>query len=131
MCNQVLEHITFPLQGIKNLSYITAPGGYIWVSIPTINCIHGEPWFYSSGYHPRMLKSLGRTVGLEILHIGAWGSRKYLVAAVLGRWLTEKQLKRGFRGMWDLAFPWLALQDGRRSQVHKYITDCWVLFRKR
>ena len=130
MCNQVLEHIAFPLQGMKNLFYITAPGGYIWVSIPTINCIHGEPYFYSAGYHPRMLQKLGDVVGLEVLHIGAWGSKKYLVAAVLGKWLTEKQLSPGFRSMRDLVFPWLALQDGRKSQIDKVISDSWALFRK-
>ena len=131
MCNQVLEHIASPFQGMKNLSHITLPGGYLWVSIPTINCIHGEPWFYSSGYHPRMLQKLGEQAGLEIVHLGAWGNKKYLVQAVLGNWLTEKQLKWGFRNMHDLAFPYLAVQDGRKNQIEKnIITDTWALFKK-
>lgn len=131
MCNQVLEHIASPFQGMKNLSHITLPGGYLWVSIPTINCIHGEPWFYSSGYHPRMLQKLGEQAGLKIVHLGAWGNKKYLVQAVQGNWLTEKQLKRGFRNMNDLAFPYFAIQDGRKNQINKnIITDTWALYQK-
>jgi hypothetical protein len=41
LCNQVLEHIYNPFQGIKNIHFITKKNGYAWISIPTINCIHG------------------------------------------------------------------------------------------
>lgn len=131
LCNQVFEHIYSPFQGLKNVSFITRPGGYIWISIPTINCIHGEPYFYSAGYHPRFLHRLGKEAGLECVHIGAWGNKKYLTAAVLGRWLTHDQLRPGFHSKFDFAYPYHALKDGRVNDLSgNFITDCWALFKK-
>ena len=69
MCNQVLEHIFNPQLAFKNLCQQTAPSGYIYVSIPTLNCIHGEPDFFSSGFYPRFLEYLAIENKLEILNM--------------------------------------------------------------
>ena len=130
LCSQVLEHIYSPSQALKNLKYITKTNGYIWVSIPTINCIHGEPYFYSSGYHPRYLARLAKQVGLECLHIGAWGNKKYLASAVLGKWLCHDQLKPSLNKIQEF-FKIDALKDGRLNDLTgNYITDSWVLLKK-
>lgn len=57
MCNQVLEHVFNPHLAFKNLCQQTATNGYIYASIPTLNCIHGEPDFFSSGFHPRFFRA--------------------------------------------------------------------------
>jgi len=130
LCSQVLEHIYSPSQALKNLKYITKTNGYIWVSIPTINCIHGEPYFYSSGYHPRYLARLAKHVGLECLHIGAWGNKKYLASAVLGKWLNHDQLKPSLNKIQEF-FKIDALKDGRLNDLTgNYITDTWALLKK-
>jgi hypothetical protein len=125
ICNQVLEHVFNPHVAFANLVHQTAAGGAIYVSIPTINCIHGEPYFYSSGFHPRFLERLGQEHGLEILNIGYWGSHKYMINAVCGIWLAANQLAptgtQGVRGLQRV--------EGRVKQ-EPYITDCWGLFRK-
>jgi len=78
-----------------------------------------------------MLKRLGEEAGLNLMHLGAWGSEKYMVAAVLGRWLTAKELRPGIRSRFDLVFPWLALQDGRKNACSpQVVTDTWALYRK-
>lgn len=130
ICSQVFEHIFSPLAGIKNLSYITQNGGYIWISIPTINCIHGEPFFYSSGYHPRYLYRLANEVGLDILHIGAWGNIRYLNSAVLGKWLTADNLKPSFSKISEI-FKNHTFIDGRSNSLRDdCITDTWALLKK-
>jgi hypothetical protein len=131
MCNQVLEHVFNPHLAFKNLYNQTAPSGYIYVSIPTLNCIHGEPDFFSSGFHPRFLEHLALENKLEILNIGYWGSYKYLINAVSGRWLSENRLKKGFFSIKDLNYPIRFLfNDGRIKSKKNYITDCWALFKK-
>ena len=131
LCSQVFEHIFSPVRGLQNLTKLVKPGGYIWVSVPTINCIHGDPYFYSAGYHPRFLSRLAREVGVQCIHVGGFGSEKYLAAAVLRRWLTHDQLKPGFRRGWDFAFPYLALKDGRKNDnTGKFISDSWALYRR-
>ena len=124
--NQVLEHVFNPQTAFKNIVHHTAPGGYIWISIPVINCIHGEPYFYSSGFHPRFLERIGKENNLEILHIGTWGSYKYMISAVSGDWLTVKELLPGNAKSYQ--HPDATNADGRIKD--NYLTDCWALYRK-
>lgn len=127
ICNQVLEHVFNPHVAFKNLVHHTAPGGYLYVSIPAANCIHGEPNFFSSGFHPRFLERLAHDNQLEILEIDHWGSYKYMVNAVSGYWLSESQLRPN--STQGVQFAELLKMDGRTNE-DRYMTDCWGLFRK-
>lgn len=130
-CNQVFEHIFSPIQAIKNIHYITKKNGYAWITVPTINCIHGDPYFYSAGYHPRYLDRLCKSAGFEVIHIGAFGSRKYLAHAVQGHWCFHDELRPGFRSKRDFAYPYFAIQDGRKNNTNgKFIVDTWALLKK-
>jgi len=137
ICNQVLEHVFNPHQAFQNLIHHTRPGGLIWISIPTINCIHGEPHFYSSGYHPRFLERLARSNNLEIVGVSHWGSVRFLLHQVTGKWLNFNQLKVGLHTLEDCRFPNYVFSDGRDPNCayaaamgfDKIITDCWGLFR--
>lgn len=132
LCNQVFEHIFSPQQGLKNISFVAKKNSYVWISLPTINCIHGEPYFYSAGYHPRFLDRIFRESGFEVIHIGAWGNRKYLAYAVQGKWLTNNELKRSIKSKLDFAHPYFAMTDGRKNDTSgKFITDTWGLFKKK
>lgn len=131
LCNQVLEHIFSPSQGMKNIHHIIKKNAYAWITIPTINRIHGEPYFYSAGYHPRFLYRLCKELGFEVIHLGAWGSQKYLTYAVQGKWSTSIELKKGFRSKYDIAHPYLAMKDGRKNTTDgRFITDTWALIKK-
>jgi hypothetical protein len=138
LCNQVLEHVFHPHQAFRNLVHHTRPRGLIFVSLPTINCVHGEPHFYSSGFHPRFLRRLAEESGLEVLGTGEWGTLKYMLHAVTGTWLTDESLRPGFHGPHDFRFPNLVYADGRNPddpftrsmQLPPFITDCWGLFRR-
>lgn len=131
ICNQVLEHVFDPHLAFKNLYHQTAPNGHIYISIPTLNCIHGEPDFFSSGFHPRFLENLAIANKLEILNIGYWGSYKYLINAVSGRWLPENHLKKGLFSIKDLKYPiQFIFEDGRIKSKENLITDCWALLKK-
>jgi SAM-dependent methyltransferase len=130
ICNQTFEHVFNAHVAFRNLVHHTAVGGYIYVSIPTINCIHGEPYFYSSGFHPRFLERLAVECDVEAVNVGSWGSYKYMINSVSGKWLPEKALRRGRLTRKSVKLPGLIFQDGRINQP-KYITDCWGLFRRR
>jgi hypothetical protein len=129
LCNQTLEHVFNPHAAFQNPIHHTAPGGYIYMAIPTINCVNGEPYFFSSGFHPRFLKRLGQEAGLDVLNVGRWGSYKYLINAVSGTWLPEAALRRGIVTGRALKHPGLVFQDGRVNEP-KYINDCWALYRR-
>jgi hypothetical protein len=139
MCNQVLEHVFDPHRALRNVVHHTRPGGLIFISIPTINCIHGEPYFYSSGFHPRWLERLALANELAVLGLSHWGTYKYMLHAVTGTWLTDQTLRPGFHGPHDFRFPNMVFADGRNlddpytraMQMQPVITDCWGLFAKR
>lgn len=144
ICNQVLEHLFNPIIGFKNVLYHAIKGAYIWITIPTINCIHGEPHFYSSGYHPRFLERLAKLHNCKILHLGFWGSRKYLINAVLGHWLNEEELSgklKNLKSFRQLLHPMYFFIDGTNDQSknvkkkfvfnkNQVITDTWILLKK-
>jgi len=140
LCNQVLEHVFDPHQAFRNVIHHTRPGGgLIFVSIPTINCIHGEPYFYSSGFHPRFLRRLADANQLEVIGLSHWGTPKYMLHAVTGTWLTDENLRPGCHGVHDFRFPNFVFADGRdpddaftaAMRISPVITDCWGLFARK
>ena len=132
ICNQVLEHVFNPHVAFRNILKQTRNGGYVYITIPTINRIHGEPYFYSSGFHPRFLTRLGVENNLEVIDLGWWGSYKYMINAVSGHWLPEKMLRRGIHQFNDVKFPLQIFKDGCKPDVgeNEIITDCWALYKK-
>lgn len=140
LLNQVLEHVFNPRQVFRNIKHHLADGGYFYISIPTINCIHGDPFFYSSGFHPRYLERMAKEFNFDVIGLGYWGSPKYMVHAVSGRkWLSHDDLLPGLHGEHDVMFPNFIAVDGRHQVdlvsksmgFPETITDCWVLLRKK
>ena len=76
LCEQVLEHVSDPALAFRNLVAILSPGGLLHVSVPGVNGVHGDPFYFYSGFHKRLLKSWAEELGLEIVDIGDWGSPK-------------------------------------------------------
>lgn len=138
VCNQVLEHVFNPHQAFQNLMHHTREGGLIFVTIPAINCVHGEPHYYSAGYHPRFLARLASANGLNLIGLSSWGSIKYMAHAVTGTWLSNSALRPGYQSVADFRFPGLVFSDGRKEDCEyaramgfgSYVTDCWALYQK-
>lgn len=143
ICNHTFEHIFNPFVAIKNLIHHTAPMGYIFLSVPVVDCIHGEPHFYYSGFHPRFLSRMAQESGLEIISIGCWGNHKAMINGMHGRWLTQKESRRGLFNFNNFSQPANALRKFVRNlrqlsvafedgqvQSFRYLTNTWILLRK-
>ena len=77
LCEQVFEHIPDPLNAIKNIKFLLKDNGLVHISVPSMNGIHTDPYYYTAGYHKRMLTYLAEKVGgYEILECESWGSKK-------------------------------------------------------
>jgi hypothetical protein len=143
ICNHTFEHIFNPFVAIKNLIHHTAPNGYIFLSVPVVDCIHGEPHFYYSGFHPRFLARIAQENGLEMISLGGWGNHKAMINGVSGRWLSERESRRGLFRFAELSHPanalrtlarnlrqlCVAFEDGRTPSA-RYPTNTWALLRK-
>ena len=75
-CEQVFEHLADPFRAFQNLNLLLKKGGFLHLSVPGVNGIHGDPFYFYSGFHPRLLEKWAETVSLEIKHCFFWGSPK-------------------------------------------------------
>lgn len=143
LCNHTFEHIFNPFVAIKNIVHHTQEEGYIFLSMPVLDCIHGEPHFYYSGFHPRFLARLAKENNLDVVSLGAWGNHKAMIANIHGAWLTEQDSRRGISlsSIFNPKYLFQKLvrnfrlipfifEDGRENST-KYMTNTWVLLRKR
>jgi len=81
LCTQVLEHTKEPLKIIEEIYRVLKPGGYVLLTAPLINEIHGEPddfWrFTNFGFEYLFKKSGFKSVKIEQLG-GFFSSQAYL-----------------------------------------------------
>ena len=73
LCTEVLEHVPYPIETIKELSRILKPGGTLILTAPS-NCLrHMDPFFFSSGFSDRWYEKILPENGLEIKVINPVG----------------------------------------------------------
>ncbi len=64
LCTEVLEHIPYPVETVKELARLLKPGGKLIMTAPS-NCLrHMDPYFYSSGYSDRWYEEIFSRNGL-------------------------------------------------------------------
>jgi SAM-dependent methyltransferase len=139
LSNQVLEHLYNPFNYIKNLKKILKKNGYIFISVPLVNNVHGEEYgFYTSGYHINFLIELAKKFNLKVINYGQFGSAKCMTYTMLGHWLNYNQLKRGVKTRLDIISPILTITDGldEECKISKFffkksfVTDYWIILKK-
>ena len=87
LCEQVFEHIPNPEKALKNMKYLLKDRAMIHISVPSINGIHTDPYYFTAGYHKRMLSYLAKKVGgFEKIDCESWGSKKAVSMYALIDW---------------------------------------------
>ncbi|MFL5908064.1 MAG: methyltransferase domain-containing protein [Solirubrobacterales bacterium] len=138
--SQTLEHLWSPPMALRSLFDVTADGGYVWTSVPTVNCQHVLPYNFTTGFTPIGLACLFRQAGFDVVEIGQWGNRKYLAYLFdIGGWPSFYDLRPGIalRGKTSqeirrrIARLSIAsvIKDGRRNEFDTPV-QTWILARK-
>ena len=87
LCEQVFEHIPNPENALKNMKLLLKDKGFIHISVPSMNGIHTDPYYFTAGYHKRMLSYLSNRVGgFETIECESWGSKKAVSMYALIDW---------------------------------------------
>ena len=87
LCEQVFEHIPNPENALRNMKFLLKDKAIIHISVPSINGIHTDPYYFTAGYHKRMLSYLSKKVGgFEIIECESWGSKKAVSMYALIDW---------------------------------------------
>ena len=86
LLNQTLEHLHSPRAALLKLRDYMRDGGFIYITVPTINIPHLTP-IHFWGITPIGLCVLAVQAGFEICECGYWGNLKYIrYIFSRGRW---------------------------------------------
>lgn len=74
LCTEVLEHVPYPEQTIKEFSRLLKRGGVLLLTAPFCSIPHMEPYYYYSGFSKDFYFHCAQSYGLEIASIESNGN---------------------------------------------------------
>jgi hypothetical protein len=86
MCNQTLEHLYDPILCLKNIYNHLKVGGMFYANVPVNNIPHSTPYHFYTGITPVGLGCMVTLAGFNIVRIGQWGNREYLMKSYESLW---------------------------------------------
>ena len=85
LCTEVLEHIPYPIETIKEFSRLIKKGGVLILTAPS-NCLrHMDPFFFSSGFSDRWYEKFLPLYQFEIEELTQVGDYYRWIATEIGR----------------------------------------------
>lgn len=85
LCTEVLEHIPYPIETIKEFSRLLKKGGILILTAPS-NCLrHMDPFFFSSGFSDRWYEKFLPLNKFEIEELVQVGDYYRWIATEIGR----------------------------------------------
>lgn len=92
LCTEVLEHVPYPIDTVRELARLLKPGGTLILTAPS-NCLrHFDPIFFTSGFSDRWFEKVLPEVGLEVAFIQPVGDYYRWVAVELARTMKTHPL---------------------------------------
>ncbi len=92
LCTEVLEHVPYPRETIRELGRLLKPGGKLILTAPS-NCLrHFDPYFFSSGYSDRWYETVLPEAGLEIERLEPVGDYFSWMKVEIFRTIAQRKL---------------------------------------
>lgn len=85
MCIEVLEHVPYPVDALREISRLLHSGGYLVVTAPFNSLTHFAPYFYQTGYSRYFYQYWLDKFGFEILDLQENGNYFEYLAQELNR----------------------------------------------
>lgn len=114
LCTEVLEHIPYPIETIKELSRVLRPGGKLILTAPS-NCLrHFDPYFFTSGFSDRWFERVLTENNLSISSLEPVGDYFSWIKVELFRTMAQKRLSLFFLLP---ALIWFKLQKATEESI--------------
>lgn len=85
LCTEVLEHIPYPIETVKEFGRLIKPGGRLILTAPS-NCLrHMDPYFFYSGFSDRWFERVLSENGFRIISIEPVGDYYSWIAVEIWR----------------------------------------------
>jgi SAM-dependent methyltransferase len=125
LCTEVLEHIPYPEQSIKEFSRLLKPGGILLLTAPFCSIPHMEPYYHYNGFSKDFYIYFANKYNLKILSIETNGNAFDFVAQELIRtsaFVPNKVLKLFYRiFIFGAIVPLLKFLSKRDTLTSKYL----------
>lgn len=66
LCAEVIEHVPYPIETIRELARLLKPGGTLILTAPSNSLRHMDPYFFYAGFSDRFYEKILPEQGLEI-----------------------------------------------------------------
>ena len=90
LCTEVLEHVPDPVAALEKIWSLTAPGGFLAITVPFISLMHQAPHYYSSGLSPFRFAHHAARLGCTDFEIVVYGDYFDLMRQEISRLLERK-----------------------------------------
>lgn len=129
LCTEVLEHLPYPNETIKELSRLTKKEGYLILTAPTFSLKHMDPYHYYTGFTDRWFEHILNKYDFEVIEIKPVSDYYRILAMELARTASIRGI---FSALFLLpAFVFLYCQPKSSASTASLCYGYHVLAKKR
>jgi len=93
LCTEVLEHVPYPIQAIKEFSRLLKPNGIACITVPFTSGSHQEPFHFYAGFSLNFFKKMCSDYEFEFIeHYQHGGFLRLMAQEILLHWRRRMDL---------------------------------------
>lgn len=69
LCTEVIEHVPYPIDALREIHRILKPGGKLWLTAPLASGLHQEPYHFYGGYTKHFYQKHLTDLGFKVNEI--------------------------------------------------------------